>query len=114
VDFGLAKLMPAAYATDLSAMACVTQSERRSHEPRRAHRRTFRREIQPLAFSPDGNYLYFPEAADKTRLNHNLYRAPVLNGQTDRKFLFHMSQCKTLPLERSALIRLVRDWGRGQ
>jgi Tol biopolymer transport system component len=34
-----------------------------------------------LAFSPDGNYLYFLEAADKTRLNHNLYRAPVLGGE---------------------------------
>jgi len=34
-----------------------------------------------LAFSPDGNYLYFLEAADKTENNHNLYRAPVLGGE---------------------------------
>jgi eukaryotic-like serine/threonine-protein kinase len=34
-----------------------------------------------LAFSPDGNYIYFLEAADKTTLNHNLYRAPVLGGE---------------------------------
>jgi Tol biopolymer transport system component len=33
-----------------------------------------------LAFSPDGNYLYFLEATDKTTNNHNLYRAPVLGG----------------------------------
>jgi serine/threonine protein kinase len=34
-----------------------------------------------LAFSPDGNYLYFLEAADKTGNNRNLYRAPVLGGE---------------------------------
>ena len=34
-----------------------------------------------LAFSPDGNYLYFLEAADNTSNNHNLYRAPVLGGE---------------------------------
>ena len=34
-----------------------------------------------LAFSPDGNYLYFLEAADNTTNNHNLYRAPVLGGE---------------------------------
>ena len=34
---------------------------------------------------------------------------PCCYGQTDRKFLFRMSQCKTLPLERSALILLERD-----
>jgi serine/threonine protein kinase/Tol biopolymer transport system component len=34
-----------------------------------------------LAFSPDGNYLYFLEAADKTENNHNLFRAPVLGGE---------------------------------
>ena len=33
-----------------------------------------------LAFSLDGNYIYFLEAADKTSNNHNLYRAPVLGG----------------------------------
>lgn len=33
-----------------------------------------------LAFSPDGNYIYFLEAADQTNNNHNLYRAPVLGG----------------------------------
>lgn len=34
-----------------------------------------------LAFSPDGNYIYFLEAADNTTNNHNLYRAPVLGGE---------------------------------
>ncbi|MGH9726477.1 MAG: hypothetical protein ACRD41_15555, partial [Candidatus Acidiferrales bacterium] len=34
-----------------------------------------------LAFSPDGNYLYFLEAADNTGNNRNLYRAPVLGGE---------------------------------
>jgi len=33
-----------------------------------------------LSFSPDGNYLYFRQAGDKTGLNHVLYRAPVLGG----------------------------------
>lgn len=33
-----------------------------------------------LGFSPDGNYIYFLEAADKTGNNRNLYRAPVLGG----------------------------------
>jgi Tol biopolymer transport system component len=34
-----------------------------------------------LTFSPDGNYIYFLEAADNTTNNHNLYRAPVLGGE---------------------------------
>jgi Tol biopolymer transport system component/predicted Ser/Thr protein kinase len=34
-----------------------------------------------LAFSPDGNYIYFLEAADNTTNNNNLYRAPVLGGE---------------------------------
>jgi eukaryotic-like serine/threonine-protein kinase len=33
-----------------------------------------------LSFSPDGNYLYFRQAGDKSELNHVLYRAPVLGG----------------------------------
>jgi serine/threonine protein kinase/dipeptidyl aminopeptidase/acylaminoacyl peptidase len=33
-----------------------------------------------LAFSPDGNYLYFIEAVDATNTNFDLYRAPVLGG----------------------------------
>jgi serine/threonine protein kinase len=33
-----------------------------------------------LSFSPDGNYLYFRQAGDKTGLYHVLYRAPVLGG----------------------------------
>jgi serine/threonine protein kinase len=33
-----------------------------------------------LSFSPDGNYLYFRQAGDKTGLFHLLYRAPVLGG----------------------------------
>jgi Tol biopolymer transport system component len=33
-----------------------------------------------LAFSPDGNYIYFREAADKTSTSFNLYRATVLGG----------------------------------
>jgi serine/threonine protein kinase len=33
-----------------------------------------------LAFSPDGNYIYFREAANKTRTSFNLYRATVLGG----------------------------------
>jgi serine/threonine protein kinase/Tol biopolymer transport system component len=35
---------------------------------------------QSLAFSPDGNYIYFREAANKTRTSFNLYRATVLGG----------------------------------
>lgn len=34
-----------------------------------------------LAFSPDGNHLYFLESADKTGNNRNLYRVPVLGGE---------------------------------
>jgi Tol biopolymer transport system component len=33
-----------------------------------------------LSFSPDGNYLYFRQAGDKTGLFHLLFRAPVLGG----------------------------------
>ena len=33
-----------------------------------------------LAFSPDGNYIYFREAADKTGTSYNLFRATVLGG----------------------------------
>jgi Tol biopolymer transport system component len=33
-----------------------------------------------LSFSPDGNYLYFRQAGDKTGLFNLLYRAPVLGG----------------------------------
>ncbi len=33
-----------------------------------------------LAFSPDGNYVYFRKAANKSATVYNLYRAPVLGG----------------------------------
>jgi eukaryotic-like serine/threonine-protein kinase len=33
-----------------------------------------------LAFSPDGNSIYFRKAADQTGTSFNLYRAPVLGG----------------------------------
>jgi serine/threonine protein kinase len=33
-----------------------------------------------LAFSPDGNYLYFIKASDATNTHFDLYRAPVLGG----------------------------------
>jgi len=33
-----------------------------------------------VAFSPDGNYLYFIKAADATNTHFDLYRAPVLGG----------------------------------
>jgi len=33
-----------------------------------------------LAFSPDGNYLYFIKSADATNTHFDLYRAPVLGG----------------------------------
>ncbi|MGB6823197.1 MAG: protein kinase [Candidatus Acidiferrales bacterium] len=33
-----------------------------------------------LAFSPDGNYIYFREAGDKSTTAFNFYRAPVLGG----------------------------------
>ena len=36
--------------------------------------------FESLSFSPDGNYLYFRQAGDKTGLFHLLYRAPVLGG----------------------------------
>ena len=37
-------------------------------------------EYRSLAFSPDGNYLYFRRAIDATGTSYNLYRAPVLGG----------------------------------
>jgi len=36
--------------------------------------------IVSLSFSPDGNYLYFRQAGNKTGLLENLFRAPVLGG----------------------------------
>ncbi len=33
-----------------------------------------------LTFSPDGNYIYFREAGDKSTTTFNFYRAPVLGG----------------------------------
>jgi eukaryotic-like serine/threonine-protein kinase len=33
-----------------------------------------------LAFSPDGNYIYFRQATDQTQVNWFVYRAPVLGG----------------------------------
>jgi serine/threonine protein kinase len=35
-----------------------------------------------LAFSPDGNYLYYRQAADRTGNSWNLFRAPVLGGRS--------------------------------
>lgn len=35
---------------------------------------------QNLAFSPDGNYIYFRKAIDKSGTSFNLFRAPVLGG----------------------------------
>ncbi|HEV2422061.1 MAG TPA: protein kinase [Candidatus Acidoferrales bacterium] len=35
---------------------------------------------QSLAFSPDGNYIYFRKATDQTGTTNNLFRAPVLGG----------------------------------
>ncbi len=34
-----------------------------------------------LAFSPDGNYIYYREATDKSASASNLFRAPVLGGK---------------------------------
>ncbi len=34
-----------------------------------------------LAFSPDGNYIYYREATDKSASGSNLFRAPVLGGK---------------------------------
>jgi serine/threonine protein kinase len=36
--------------------------------------------FESLSFSPDGNYLYFRQAGDKTGLYYLLFRAPVLGG----------------------------------
>ena len=36
--------------------------------------------FRSLAFSPDGNYIYFRKSGDQTGTNFNLYRAPVLGG----------------------------------
>ena len=33
-----------------------------------------------LVFSPDGNFIYFRKAVDASRVQYNLYRAPVLGG----------------------------------
>ena len=35
---------------------------------------------QTLAFSPDGNYIYFRKATDNTQVSFNAFRAPVLGG----------------------------------
>ncbi len=35
---------------------------------------------QSLAFSPDGNYIYFRKALDQSGTAYNLFRAPVLGG----------------------------------
>ena len=35
---------------------------------------------QSLAFSPDGNYIYFRKAQNAVNSDYNLYRAPVLGG----------------------------------
>ena len=35
---------------------------------------------QGLAFSPDGNYIYFAKVGDAGQNNYNLYRAPILGG----------------------------------
>lgn len=37
--------------------------------------------FRSLAFSPDGNYIYFRKSGDQTGTNFDLYRAPVLGGQ---------------------------------
>ncbi|HUL15316.1 MAG TPA: protein kinase [Terriglobales bacterium] len=37
-------------------------------------------QYQSLAFSPDANYIYFRQAANKSATVFNLYRAPVLGG----------------------------------
>lgn len=37
--------------------------------------------FRSLAFSPDGNYVYFRKSIDQTGTNFDLYRAPVLGGQ---------------------------------
>ncbi len=34
-----------------------------------------------LAFSPDGNYIYFSKAENANRTHYNLYRSPVLGGE---------------------------------
>jgi serine/threonine protein kinase len=34
-----------------------------------------------LAFSPDGNYIYYRRANDKDGISHDLFRAPVLGGK---------------------------------
>ena len=36
--------------------------------------------IRSLMFSPDGNYIYFRKAADKSNTTFDLYRAPVFGG----------------------------------
>ena len=37
--------------------------------------------FRSLAFSPDGNYIYFRKSGDQTATNFNLFRAPILGGQ---------------------------------
>ena len=37
-------------------------------------------QYRSLAFSPDGNYIYFRNAVDQTGTSFNLFRAPVLGG----------------------------------
>jgi eukaryotic-like serine/threonine-protein kinase len=37
--------------------------------------------FRSLAFSPDGNYIYFRKSGDQTGTNFNLYRASLLGGQ---------------------------------
>ena len=64
-------------------------------------------EYQGLAFSPDGNYIYFSKGEDPAVLNYNLYRAPILGGtpQTVARNIFDESLTFSPDRQRIAYIR---------
>jgi Tol biopolymer transport system component len=41
-------------------------------------------QYESLAFSPDGNYIYFLKAVNATQIHFDLYRAPILGGTPQR------------------------------
>jgi serine/threonine protein kinase len=64
-------------------------------------------DYQGLAFSPDGNYIYFSKAENATDINYNLYRSPIFGGtpQTVARNIFDESLTFSPDRQRIAYIR---------
>jgi serine/threonine protein kinase len=62
---------------------------------------------QDLAFSPDGNYIYFSKSEDPDVINYDLYRTPILGGtpQTVARNIFDESLTFSPNGQRIAYIR---------